>query len=317
MLTYVTRRLVLSIPLGLGISIVIFMLAHHLPGGPLAMYLNTATVTADQLQRITHQLGLDRPLYVQYFDWLAHVLHGDFGRSFGDGRPALAIILDRIPATIELMGTAFSVSVFLAIGLGVVSALRHGSAFDRVVTVLTYAGVAMPIFWLGILAILLFGVRLHWLPIAGIGTPGEPFSLLDNLKHLALPALVLACYTAAQQSRYVRASMLEVLGAQYVRTARAKGLSEPVVILKHALRNALIPVVTIFTLDAAHLLSGAVIAETVFAWPGMGRLFYDSLHAGDYPVVIGIALLSAALVVLLNIVADVLYGVLDHRIQYA
>jgi peptide/nickel transport system permease protein len=317
MLTYVARRLILSIPLGLGISIVIFGLAHHLPGGPLAMYLNTSAVSGEQLQRITEQLGLDKPLYVQYFDWLGRALHGDFGRSFSDGRPAVEIILDRIPATVELMATAFTVSALLAIAFGVLSALRHGSAFDRIVTVLTYAGVSMPIFWLGILAILIFGVQLHWLPIAGIGTPGEPFSLLDNVRHLILPALVLAAYTAAQESRYVRASMLDVLRAQYVRTARAKGLSEPVVILKHALRNAMIPVVTILTLDAAHLLSGAVIAETVFAWPGMGRLFYDSLHAGDYPVVVGIALMSAAIVVLLNIVADVLYGVLDRRIAYS
>ena len=281
------------------------------------MYLNTSTVSGAQLRQITAELGLDRPLYLQYFDWLGRALHGDFGRSFSDGRPALAIILDRIPATLELMLTAFCVSALLAIALGVFTAIKHGSLADRAVTVLTYAGVSMPIFWFGILTILLFGVRLHWLPIAGIGTPGEPFSLADNLRHLALPALVLAGYTAAQQSRYVRSSMLSVLDAHYVRTARAKGLSEATVIMKHALRNALVPFVTVLTLDAAHLLSGAVIAETVFAWPGMGRLFYDSLHAGDYPVVIGIALLSSALVVLLNIVADVMYGVLDKRIELA
>jgi len=317
MLPFVLRRLALSVPLCLGISIIIFFLAHSLPGGPLAMYMNTSTITAGQLRQVSAQLGLDRPLYLQYLDWLSRALHGDFGRSFSDGRPALAVIWDRIPATAELMVSAFAISVFLAIGLGVLSALQYRKLADRVVTMLSYAGISMPVFWLGIVAILLFGVQLRLLPIAGIGTPGQPFSVLDNVRHLALPALVLAAYTAAQQCRYVRSSVLDVLGAPFVQTARSKGLSERVVILKHVLRNALIPVVTVFALDAAHLLSGALITETVFAWPGMGRLFYDSLHAGDYPVVIGIALMASVMVILFNLLADVLYVVIDRRVQIA
>ncbi|TAM62504.1 ABC transporter permease [bacterium] len=314
--TYVIRRLLLSIPLVFGITIVIFFLAHHLPGGPLAMYLNTASVTPEQLQHLTVQLGLDKPVYVQYVEWLGKAVRGDFGNSFGDGRPVLAVIGDRIPATLELMGFSFALSVALAFAFGILSALRRDSLFDYVVTVLSYAGMSMPIFWLGILVIMLFGAQLHWLPTAGMATAGQPFSIVDNLRHLILPMFVLAAFTLAQESRYVRASMLEVIGQDYIRTARAKGLSEGEVVLKHALRNALIPVVTVLTLDAAYLLSGALVTETVFAWPGMGRLFYDSLREGNYPVVVGIAVLVSILVILLNILADVLYAVLDPRIKY-
>ncbi|HVA37910.1 MAG TPA: ABC transporter permease [Candidatus Dormibacteraeota bacterium] len=316
MAVYIVRRLLLSIPLLLGITIVIFFLAHHLPGGPLAMYLNTASVTPEQLQHLTVQLGLDKPVPVQYVEWLEKAVRGDFGHSFGDGRPVVAVIGDRIPATLELMGAAFTLSVVLAFTIGILSALRRDSFFDYLVTVVSYAGMSMPIFWLGILVIMLFGAQLHWLPTAGMQTPGAPFSLADNLRHLILPTCVLAAFTLAQESRYVRASVLDVIGQDYIRTARAKGLPENVVILKHALRNALIPVVTVLTLDAAYLLSGALVTETVFAWPGMGRLFYDSLREGNYPVVVGIAVLVSVLVVLLNILADVLYAVLDPRIKY-
>ncbi|MGH7745296.1 MAG: ABC transporter permease, partial [Candidatus Dormibacteria bacterium] len=262
-------------------------------------------------------LGLDKPVYVQYFEWLGRALRGDFGTSFGDGRPVLAVILDRVPATLELMLTAFALSVILAFAVGIFSALRRDSLFDYLITILSYAGMSMPIFWLGILVIMEFGARLHWLPTAGMGTAGQPFSLADNLRHLILPVCVLAAFTLAQESRYVRASMLEAIDQDYIRTARAKGLAERTVILRHALRNALIPVVTVLTLDAAYLLSGALVTETVFAWPGMGRLFYDSLRESNYPVVIGIAVLVSILVVLLNIVADVLYAVFDPRIKYS
>jgi len=316
MTVYVARRLLLSIPLLFGITAIIFFLAHHLPGGPLAMYLNTASVTAEQLQHLTVQLGLDKPVYVQYVEWLGRAVHGDFGRSFADGRPVLAVIFERLPATLELMGASFALSAILAFAVGITSALRRDSLFDYAVTVISYAGMSMPIFWLGILAIMLFGANLHWLPTAGMGTAGQPYSLSDNMRHLILPMCVLAAFTLAQESRYVRASMLDVVGQDYIRTARAKGLAERTVILKHALRNALIPVVTVMTLDAAYLLSGALVTETVFAWPGMGRLFYDSLREGNYPVVVGIAVMVSVLVVLLNIVADVLYGVLDPRIKY-
>ncbi|MDE2572598.1 MAG: ABC transporter permease [bacterium] len=316
MATFIVRRLVLSIPLLFGITVVIFFLAHHLPGGPLAMYLNTASVTPEQLQHLTVQLGLDKPVYVQYAEWLARAVRGDLGHSFGDGRAVVEVIADRVPATLELMGAAFTLSVVLAFCIGILSAIRRDSLFDYVVTVLSYAGMSMPIFWLGILVIMEFGARLHWLPTAGMGTPGQPFSLADNLRHLVLPTCVLAAFTLAQESRYVRSSMLDVIGQDYIRTARAKGLAERAVVLKHALRNALIPVVTVLTLDAAYLLSGALVTETVFAWPGMGRLFYDSLREGNYPVVVGIAVMVSVLVVLLNIVADVLYAVLDPRIKY-
>ena len=317
MWVYVVRRLLLSIPVMLGITILIFVIAHSLPGGPLAMYLDTPTMTHAEIQHLTVQLGLNRPLYDQYVSWLGKALQGDFGHSFVDGQPVLHVIGERLGATVELMLTAVIVSYGLAFVVGIASAVKQYSTFDYVMTVLSYAGMAMPVFWLGIILMLVFAVDLHWLPTFGMVTPGVPYSILDNLRHLILPATTLVVYTLAQESRYVRSSMLEVLQQDFIRTARAKGLPERAVLYRHALRNALLPVITVMMLDFAFLVSGALITETVFAWPGMGRLFFTSLQQGDYPVVVGIAVLISVMVVLVNILTDVIYAVVDPRIQYS
>ena len=317
MWVYVMRRLLLSIPVLLGITILIFVIAHNLPGGPLAMYLDTPTMTHAEIQHLTVQLGLNRPLYDQYVSWLGKALRGDFGHSFVDGQPVLHVIGERLGATVELMLTAVIVSYGLAFVVGIASAVMQYSVFDYVMTVLSYAGMAMPVFWLGIILMLFFAVDLHWLPTFGMVTPGVPYSLWDNLRHLILPATTLVVYTLAQESRYVRSSMLEVLQQDFIRTARAKGLPERKVLYRHALRNALLPVITVMMLDFAFLVSGALITETVFAWPGMGRLFFTSLQQGDYPVVVGIAVLISVMVVLVNIATDVIYAVVDPRIQYS
>jgi len=235
--------------------------------------------------------------------------------SFSDTRPVTAVILDRLPATIELMGTAFALAALFALVLGVVSAAKQYSWFDHLGTGLSFAGIAMPVFWFGLILQLVFSVKLGWLPVSGRQTVGAS-SFIDHAQHLVLPGLVLSVRYVAGWSRYLRSSMLGVLGADYIRTARAKGLSEGKVVWVHALRNAMIPVVSVIALDTAGLFSGAVITESVFAWPGIGRAFIEAMNSRDYPVLMGILLLGSFMVIVFNLVADVLYGILDPRIRY-
>jgi peptide/nickel transport system permease protein len=314
---YVARRLLQSIPVLFGISLLLFFLMHAMPGGPLAAFRHQPGISPAELRRIAQAYGLNQPLIVQYWDWLKNALHGNFGYSYTYDEPATTMMFQRLPATLELMFTSFLISVLLSFILGVFSAIRQYSFWDYLVTVLSYFGMSMPTFFLGILALILFAVQLHWLPSGGMSTPGVPFSLADRLRHLILPAAVLAFYTLASESRYVRASMLEVIHADYVRTARAKGLSERVVIWRHALRNALLPVVTVLVMDGAYLLGGALVTETIFSWPGMGRLFIQAVDQGDYPVLMVVVSFLSVVIVLANILADVLYGVLDPRIRYS
>ncbi|MCL4425886.1 MAG: ABC transporter permease [Firmicutes bacterium] len=315
MRNYLARRLLQAIPVLLGISLLLFLIMHALPGGPMAMYLNNPNITPEQIARMKHAYGLDRPLYVQYVSWLSDLVQGNLGKSFADGRPVLDRILERFLATLELMGASYFVAMVLAIPLGVLASLRQYSLADILTTVLAYLGISMPTFWFGIVLIMVFSSWLHWFPSGGRITQGGG-GPLDVLNHLVLPTTVLALYSVATWSRYVRSSMLEVLRSDYVRTARAKGLSERIVIYKHALRNALVPVVTVLALDAGYLFSGALITETIFAWPGMGRLFWDSVLKRDYPLLMGILMIASILVVALNLLADLIYVLLDPRIQY-
>jgi peptide/nickel transport system permease protein len=300
----------------LGVTILSFALLKGAPGGPLSIYRESADVSREDVARLRQQLGLDDPVPVQYVRWIGNLLRGDWGDSLVTGEPVIARIWQRLPATLELMGTAYVLTLLIAVPVGVIAAVRQYSRFDYLATGVAFIGLSMPVFWFGLLAILLFSVQLGWLPTSGIATVGVATDPIDRLKHLIMPACVLALVFAGSYTRYLRTSMLEVIGREFVQTARAKGLSERMVIMRHALRNALIPLVTLIALDMPELFTGAVVTETIFAWPGMGRLYLESLSRLDYPVLMAILTVSAVLVIAGNLMADVAYGYLDPRIRY-
>jgi len=316
MARYALRRVLQAVPLLLGITLGIFLLIRLVPGGPLSAYEGNPDVTPQDMARLRQQLGLDAPLPVQYVRWLGRLGRGDLGWSLVSHRPVTSMIGERLGNTAYLMGLALVLTFAIALPAGIISARRQYSWFDHAVTTMSFAGFSMPTFWSGLLAILVFSVWLRWLPAGGMYTVGEAFSLADRLRHLVLPLGILTLFSAARYTRYLRASMLEVLGQDYIATARAKGLGERVVIQKHALKNATIPVVTIVALDLPQLFSGALITETMFSWPGMGRLFWEATLRLDYPVLMAVMTVSAALVVLFNLAADLAYGFLDPRIRY-
>lgn len=316
MTAYIGRRLLQMIPMMLGISLVLFAIIQATPGGPEAALLGTGRALDPQaLAAYRHRMGVDEPVPVQYVRWLTAALSGDLGESFQTGRPVSQMILERLPATLELMGAAFFIAVLLALALGIFSAVRQYSAFDFLGTGFSFLGIAMPVFWFALILQLVFGVWLRWLPISGRETVGAA-TLADHVKHLILPASVLSLRYIAGWSRYLRSSLLGALRADYVRTARAKGLPERTVVGVHAVRNALIPVVSVMALNLADLFSGAVITETVFAWPGIGRMFVDAMYARDYNLLMGILLMGSLMVLVFNLVADIVYGILDPRIRY-
>jgi peptide/nickel transport system permease protein len=267
-----------------------------------------------QRQRIAHQMGLDQPLPIQYGVWAGHILVGDWGHSYRDNQPVLTVIASHLGATLELMVASTLIAVFLGTWVGVLGAIRRYSLADYLATIGAMIALSIPTFWVGLVVIYIFAVRLEWLPAGNIATAGTD-ALLDRAIHLILPSAVLALVTVATWSRYMRASMLEVISQDYVRTARAKGLSRGRVLIHHALRNALLPMITVAGLQLPTLLGGALVTETVFTWPGMGRLFLDSLGYRDYPMVMGLLMFTAVLVLLGNFLADLLYLVADPRIR--
>jgi peptide/nickel transport system permease protein len=322
MLRYVLRRLLLSVPLLVGISLVSFFMMHMAPGGPIGAVTDlNPKATAESRARLRAYYGLDQPLHVQYGRWLARMASLDFGDSFSpDGRPVAEKIRERIPITLTINVLSMGLIFLVAIPVGVYSAVRKGSLFDRVSTVAVFTGFAIPTFWLALLLMILFGVKLGWLPISGIssleyGSLGIGGKLADRARHLLLPVLLAGFGGLAGMSRYMRSNMLEVIRQDYVATARAKGLPERVVVFRHALRNALLPVITILGLSVPDLLGGSVIFETIFAIPGMGQLFYMAVMARDYPVVMGILFIGAVLTLLGNLIADVSYAAADPRIR--
>ena len=316
MAAFITRRVLQMVPLLFGITVVLFAVIQAAPGGPEGALLESGRfIDPEVIEAYRERLGVDRPVPVQYARWLSGALRGDLGISFSTTRPVGEMILERLPATLELMGASFLLAALVALVLGVLSALRQYSLFDHLGTGMSFLGIAMPVFWFALILQLVFGVWLGWLPVAGTETVGAS-SLGDHLAHLILPTVVLSFRSIAGWSRYLRSSLLGVLRADYVRTARAKGLAESTVVGVHAVRNALIPVLSVMALDLAGLFSGAVITETVFAWPGIGRMFVQAMFARDYPLLMGILLLGSVMVVVFNLVADVLYGVLDPRIRY-
>jgi peptide/nickel transport system permease protein len=310
---YLLVRVLQGIALLFIVSAVIFVIVHAAPGGP--EILNNPDVDPETAKAIARDLGLTDPIPVQYARWASRAVIGHFGRSYQYQVPVLQLIRNRVPNTLLLAGTALAISIVLAIPLGIASAVRRYSTVDYVATVGAFFGVSVPHFWLGIMMIVLFSVTLGWLPSAGMRTAGVETGRTDLLLHLIMPAVVLSTFPLAQLMRYARSSMVEVLSQDYVRTAQAKGLAPRRVLGTHALRNALIPVITVLGVIIPRLLSGAVITETIFAWPGLGRLAVDAAITRDYPVIMGLTMTTAVLVIVSNLITDVAYVVIDPRIS--
>jgi peptide/nickel transport system permease protein len=302
-------------PVLLGVSVVVFMVLHLSPGDPAEIMLGPQA-TKEDLERLRVELGLTEPLPVQYLRWLGHVVQGDLGKSLWMKRPVLAEVLVRFKATLILTGSALLLSTLGGIALGVASATRPHSLLDRLSAVASLFGISMPVFWLGIVLMVIFALWLGWLPAAGMYAPYGGGDLRDLLAHLALPAVTLAAASMTIVARLTRSTMLETLGQDYVRTARAKGVVEHRVVLRHGLRNALIPIVTVVGVQVGYLLGGAVLTETVFAWPGVGTLMVQGILARDFPLVQGCVLVVALGFVLVNLAVDLLYAWLDPRIRY-
>ncbi len=312
---YLLRRLLVSIPILLGITVLSYLIMSLTPGDPVQMLIDPNMSQAD-LEIKRRALGLDQPVAVRYVKWLNELAHGNLGYSFSSGAPVTRRIGERVVPTLTLTVTALLLSYLIAVPVGMVAATRRYTWIDYLATFFAFLGISLPTFFLGLAGIYVFALRVRWLPVGGTMTLGGAGGLLDSLHHLILPATVLAVAGAGALTRYVRSSMLEVLGQEYVRTARAKGLAERVVHRRHALRNALIPVVTLAGLQIPALLAGAVITEQIFEWPGMGRLTIEAINQRDYPVLMGITLIAAVLVAVGNLLADVAYSVVDPRIRY-
>jgi len=323
---YVAQRLLHTLVVLFGVALLTFALIHLTPGDPVLVMLGQ-DATPGELERLRHLLELDQPLHIQFLNYLGRLVTGQLGDSIFQRQPVARLLAERFPATIELTVAAMVVAIGVGMVAGIVSAIRPYSAFDVVAMFIALSGVAMPVFWLGMLGILLFSLQLGWLPSFGRGEPltdavgtwvrfGDPSDVIDSLKHLLMPALTLGAFSAALISRLVRSALLEVFGQDYVRTARAKGVRAVLVVARHALPNALIPVVTVIGLQVGTLLGGAIIAETIFAWPGIGRLLIQAINQRDYPLVQGIVLMTALVVSALNLVVDLLYGAINPRVRY-
>jgi len=311
---YLFSRLIQSLVLLALVSVIAFAVLHLAPGGPLSQFALVPGMTQEQLAHISHEMGLDRSLPVQYWEWISRLLTGDWGHSYRDNQPVLAVIVGRLPATFELMLTAIVIAVLLGVSIGILGAVRRGSLFDTLATVGAMVALSIPTFWFGLVVIYLFSLKLGWLPAGSRSTVGSE-SFGDYLHHLIAPAIVLALVEVAIWSRYMRGALLDVISQDFIRTARAKGLTEWTVMLRHAFRNALLPMIELGGLELPTLLGGALVTETVFTWPGMGRLFLDSLGYRDYPVVMGILMVSAVLVLLGSLMADLLSAAADPRIR--
>lgn len=315
MTSYLARRLLVTTILIVSVSILTFSLLYAIPGGPLAVYLDNPRIAAGDIVLLKHQLGLDRPRWVQYVTWFSAFSIGNWGFSYSSGEPVAKLIGERVPATLMLMGSSFIAASVLAVVVGVYSALRRYSVFDNVATAVSFVGFSMPSFWFALMLQLLLAVHLRWLPVAGYGGRSH-LDLVGGARHLILPASILVLSTAGRWTRFTRSGVLEVLTADYVRTAKAKGLSQGTVLFRHALPNGLIPTITVMALDLTSLFSGAVVIEAIFAWPGMGVLMVQSIANADYPTLLAILMLSSFAGIILNFLADVSLLMLDPRIRY-
>ncbi len=311
---YLVRRLIQVIPLLFGITLLVFLLVNAVPGNPVSDLAFQPGVRPEDVEAIKRSLGLDQPLYKRYFTWLGNVVQGDFGNNMVTHRPVIRDIRERLPNTLKLTVAAFILAILFAVPVGVYAAVRRNTWFDNLATFGAVAGVAIPRFWFALMMILIFAVTLRWLPSGGTQAYGGG-GLGDQLRHLIMPAVTLAIAEMAGWTRYIRGQMLEVIRQDYIRTATAKGLRERVVIFRHALRNALLPLVTLMGLSIPEFFSGALIIETIFSWPGIGRLTYDAAVARNYTVIMATVLMSAALTILGNLLADIGYSLLDPRVK--
>lgn len=315
MFPYIMRRLLIAIPVLFGVTVFSFFIVNLAPGNPVEMFISPDATQAD-IELKKEALGLNDPIYVQYVRWMQNLLQGDFGYSFSTYAPVGEMVASRVLPTLLLMGTALLIAYVVAIPIGVLSATRQYSWLDYLTTGFSFMGISIPNFFLGLGLIYIFSVQLNLLPTGGMNTLGGDGSFGDTLKHLLLPAFVLATGIAGSMVRYVRSSMLEILGQDYLRTARSKGLREFLVVNKHAFRNALIPIITVIGMDIPLLIGGAVVTEQIFQWPGLGQLTIQSIGSRDYPTLMAINFIAAITVLLSNLLADILYSVADPRIKY-
>lgn len=315
MFKYIVRRLLQALPLLAGVSIIAFAMMHLAPGGPLAVYTLNPTITAQDIERIKAVFGLDQPVYIQYIKWAWGMFTGNWGNTFFGGRPVFTVIMERVPATFLLMGSGMAIAILLGMCIGILGAFKRYSIFDYLATTGAMVALSFPTFWFGLMTIFIFSLKLGWLPSGGMFTLGDEEVIFDLLRHLILPTIVLALVLVAQWSRYTRSSFLEVIKQDYIRTARSKGLSSARILFLHAFPNALAPLITLAGLQLPWLFSGALVTETIFGWPGMGRLFVDALTMKEYPVLMGMVMVTAIVVILGNLVADVINAWLDPRIR--
>ena len=317
MTTYIIRRLLHALLVVVIVSLLVFLLIRQLPGDPILMYVASGDLqefSQAQIDHLKHEMGMDRPVLIQFADWLFHAVRGDLGKSILHRYEVMEEIGNRLPITLYLGLSAFVIGLIFGPILGVISAIRRGTWLDTLVTMLANVGITAPPFWIGIIMIYVFSLYLGWLPVYGYTSPFE--DLIRNLLQSVMPVLVLATFPIASAARQTRSSVIEVMQQDYIRTAWAKGLSERVIIIRHVLKNALTPVVTLQGMLLRNIIGGSVIVETVFVIPGMGKLVVDGLLSQDYPVVQGVVLVVAITVVISNLVVDILYGWLDPRVQY-
>jgi len=318
---YVIRRLIQAVPLLIAISVIVFAIIEVAPGDPAQMYIDPEKgADPAYIEAVRHSLGLDQPVYVRYISWLVKTLQGDFGFSFRTRRPVALEIGDRLPNTLLLGGVALLMSMVIAVPIGIISALKRYTLIDYILSTLALVGISVPVFWVALVLLQIFAIQLNWLPGVGMRSVRVEYegfaAILDVIRHMILPAIVLSLAQTASWSRYQRSALLEVLGQDYIRTARAKGVRERRVIGVHALRNALIPMVTLIGLSVPSIVTGAFITETIFGWPGMGRLGVESINGRDYPIIMAVTMLSALLIVFGNLLADIAYAWVDPRIRY-
>ena len=316
MFRYILKRLLYAIPVFLGITFVIYTLINLAPGGPLSVLAASGEMSLSDLEALKISMGLDKPIVIRYFIWLGDLLHGDFGISYRTSQEVSLMISQRIMPSLMLTGTGILAAMLVGVPLGIISAYKPNSVWDHISTFISFIGASVPNFFLSLLLIYVLAVKLKWFPTSGMQSSGMSGNLLDLLHHLALPAFVCGIQPIGNYLKQTRSSVLEVLNEEYIKTARSKGLTNVVIVLKHAFRNALIPIVTTISLSIPFLIGGAVVTEQIFAWPGIGSLMITAITSRDYPVIMGVAVLICGVVLVANLILDLIYAALDPRIKF-